>query len=375
MTALTVLTPHCGLRPESPLGGEVYERRLLELLPRFGVIPIIGLPASRSLGAVPEGWEVTYVHPGRWLRWYVAPLAFVPFSVRQLRRRRVDLLRAHSGRFVAPSLFAARRLVDSGWRCPVVLHHHHKDPELAGRVDIIAARRADLVIVLSHETRLQLVQDGVDVARIAVVPAGVDLPPCSPHRSTEVGRPLSLLFMSRLIQRKNPSWAIDALAEISGRGIPARLRLIGRGPLAKALQEQADRLGVSDLVEFTPWVSEEEKASALSRADLLLFPSELEGFGLSALEAQAYGVPVIGGPARATREVVQSGRTGYMCSTRDAFLGSVTQLATNAPLRAQFAAAARDWAESFSWDESARRVAALYSTLASGSPDQREGGR
>src|SRR5689334_12143316 len=86
--SIHVRTPHCGLRSASQLGGEVFERQLLLRLPDYGVFPHIGLPVSRSLETVPAGWDVELLRPGRGLRWYVAPAAFFPYSLRQLRGRK-----------------------------------------------------------------------------------------------------------------------------------------------------------------------------------------------------------------------------------------------------------------------------------------------
>jgi N-acetyl-alpha-D-glucosaminyl L-malate synthase BshA len=96
--------------------------------------------------------------------------------------------------------------------------------------------------------------------------------------------------------------------------IPSKLVMIGDGPDRVAAEEETRRLGVESSVSFLGKI--DNVAPLLATADLFLLPSESESFGLSALEALASGVPVIGTNAGGLPEVVRDGETGFLCEGR-----------------------------------------------------------
>src|SRR6185295_13946317 len=126
------------------------------------------------------------------------------------------------------------------------------------------------------------------------------------------------------------------------RKIPARLILAGDGPEIATAERVAREAGVADRVHFLGEQEDVERVYAAS--DLFLLPSEHESFGLSALEALACGVPVIGTDAGGLPEVVQSGRTGVLVEVGDVE-GAAEQavaLLRDEPRRRRMGAAARE---------------------------------
>jgi N-acetyl-alpha-D-glucosaminyl L-malate synthase BshA len=97
--------------------------------------------------------------------------------------------------------------------------------------------------------------------------------------------------------------------------IPSKLVMIGDGPDRVAAEEETRRLGVESSVAFLGKI--DNVAPLLATADLFLLPTESESFGLSALEALASGVPVIGTRAGGLPEVVRDGETGFLCEVGD----------------------------------------------------------
>lgn len=356
---MIVASPHCGLRLGSRLGGEVYERRLLELLPAHGWECRIGLPRARPVEPV-EGWSVDLLLPPRGLRWYIAPSAFVPWLVGLLRRGEADLLRGHSIRFTGPSLLAARRL--TGADVPIVLHHLHTDPEWA-RLEAPILRRADHVITISSASREALLDAGVDERRITVVPPGVEVAPAEGDLAEawpEAG--LRLLFFGRLEPRKRPDWALRAFAQVRERA-DASLVVAGDGSLREAMGELAAQLGVADRVRFLADVDSARRDRLFASADLLLFPSAREGFGFVAAEAHGQGLPVIATRGQGMDEIVVDGVTGRLVAGAPGDFAAAALELHAAGALGRMGEAARERAAGLTWDRSARDVAAVYDAL------------
>ena len=99
------------------------------------------------------------------------------------------------------------------------------------------------------------------------------------------------------------------------REVPAVLLMVGEGPERASAQALARRLGVHDRVKFLGRHDRIEEIMLL--ADVFLLPSELESFGLSALEAMAAGVPVVGSDAGGLPEVVKHAETGFLLPVGD----------------------------------------------------------
>ena len=349
---------HYRLRPDSDVGGEVYERMLLERLPAHGIDLVLGLPRDHCADNPPPGWHVDVLRHRLARHWLSAPLVFTPYVMRLLLARRVDLLRGHSVRYTGPALLLGRALARS--RVPVVIHHHHFYPRWA-RLEAAICRRADAVITVSEHSRQQLIAAGVLPERIHVVREGVARYPATegwPEAWPLTG--LRLLHVGRLEVRKQAVVAVDTLAELRRLGVAASLVVAGEGPLRGDLVERARLLGVGDGVRFVGRVSDEDKWRLYDSADVLLFASTLEGFGLVVAEAQSRGVPVVAAAGTATAEALDPGRSGFLEQPDgEAFAARVRQL-TDEQQRQAMASRAVEFARRFDWDSCAEGVAEVY---------------
>jgi N-acetyl-alpha-D-glucosaminyl L-malate synthase BshA len=105
--------------------------------------------------------------------------------------------------------------------------------------------------------------------------------------------------------------------------IPSKLMMVGDGPEKEAAENLCNKLGISDKVIFFGNSNEIDKI--LSFTDLFLLPSETESFGLAALEAMAWGVPVISSNTGGLPEVNFNGISGYLSD-----VGNTQEMAQNA---------------------------------------------
>ncbi|MDB4880132.1 MAG: putative glycosyltransferase [Gemmatimonadetes bacterium] len=123
-----------------------------------------------------------------------------------------------------------------------------------------------------------------------------------------------LMHISNFRPVKRVRDVIGIFARVT-REIPSDLVMVGDGPDRVDAEQEARRLGVSEHVHFLGKL--DSVAPLLASADLFLLPTASESFGLSALEALATGVPVIGTRAGGLPEVVRDGETGALCAVGD----------------------------------------------------------
>ena len=123
-----------------------------------------------------------------------------------------------------------------------------------------------------------------------------------------------LMHISNFRPVKRVRDVVEIYAKVA-REVPSVLVMVGDGPDRVDAEQEARRLGVSDSVFFLGKL--DSVAPLLASADLFLLPTASESFGLSALEALATGVPVIGARTGGLPEVVRNGETGALCEVGD----------------------------------------------------------
>jgi len=137
-----------------------------------------------------------------------------------------------------------------------------------------------------------------------------------------------LLVVARLDPIKGQEVAIKALAQVVKHFPSAKLVLVGNGSFSSArrgglglpkgmrwldrLEGLADRLGVRDNVIFTGHITSGELRSAYTRADVVILPSKLEGFGLVVIEGWLYKKPVVASCRAGVAELITDGKNGYL---------------------------------------------------------------
>src|SRR5262252_8644158 len=122
------------------------------------------------------------------------------------------------------------------------------------------------------------------------------------------------MHVSNFRSVKRVTDVVKIFAEVE-RQVPSVLMMVGDGPDRVDAEAASRELGLQDKVFFLGKI--DAVAPLLAGADLFLLPSSTESFGLSALEALASGVPVIGSNAGGLPEVVRDGETGFLCEVGD----------------------------------------------------------
>lgn len=192
---------------------------------------------------------------------------------------------------------------------------------------------------------------------------GVDTEAFHPRfRSAEMRQRLSdghaddllLLSVGRLSSEKRLGDLRRVLEDVPG----TRLALVGDGPERAALEAHFRGLPA----HFAGYLTGEALSQAYASADVFVFPSQLETFGLAATEAMASGVPVVGARVGGIPDVVEEGVTGYTFAAGDvkALVESVRTLAADRMRLPEMSAAARAFAETQTWPAMMDGVIDLY---------------
>ncbi|HWK16918.1 MAG TPA: glycosyltransferase family 4 protein [Solirubrobacteraceae bacterium] len=242
-------------------------------------------------------------------------------------------------------------------------------------VERAMVRRADHVVTCSRYMRSHVATVfGVPVARITVIPNGIDprdLEPVVDDLGALRGRYAAaeerlVLLVGRLVYEKGFHLALDALAPVIKRLGNVRFVVAGTGTAENELKRQARRLGLSKHGSFLGWVGDDMLHSLYRVADLCIVPSIYEPFGLVALEAMASGCLCVVADTGGLREVVPGdGTVGLRFPSRDsAALGAVVgKVLTDDLARARLIAEAREHVLGFDWAEVARRTREVYAGL------------
>ncbi|UNX55738.1 glycosyltransferase [Georgenia sp. TF02-10] len=149
-----------------------------------------------------------------------------------------------------------------------------------------------------------------------VVPCIVPVPDPVPPRPPR-GPRLRLVDVGALVDRKDPLLAVETVAELQRRGVPAELVLVGEGELRGAVTRRAAELGLADRVRLTGALPAAGVLAELARADLFLGPTRGDNFFVSAAEALVAGRPVVVGATGGQGEYIRP-EVGALVPVQDA---------------------------------------------------------
>src|SRR2546423_377932 len=206
--------------------------------------------------------------------------------------------------------------------------------------------------------------------RVAALDLGTDPSRFNPSRDTGalrrrwgVGDGPIILTVARLVPHKGQDLGIRALATLS-RDFPSlRYIVVGEGHDELRLRSLARELGVTDKVGFVGPMRDDELPEAYATSTIYLGASRVdreinvEGFGISFLEAGASGIPAVAGDSGGVRSAVRDGQTGIVVPPTDAeaITEAIRSLLLNPQRRQEMGRAARHAVEThYNWDRVAR---------------------
>ena len=242
------------------------------------------------------------------------------------RAEKLDLFHVHYAIPHSISAILARESIKQKRYVPVITTLHGTDITLVGAdrsylpITRYGLQQSDGVTAVSKFLKQATIEtfdfDEIEVIPNFICPTHYKRLPDSPLRQELAPNGERLLVhVSNFRPVKRPADCIEILAKVREGGENARLIMVGDGPERSAVYYHAEQLGME---EHTVFVGKQANiAEYLGVADVFLLPSELESFGLAALEALACEVPVIATRIGGIPEVVNDGESGFLSDVGD----------------------------------------------------------
>ncbi len=232
-----------------------------------------------------------------------------------------------------------------------------------------ALQRADLILADAASTQRDLADVyRVPLEKIRVLYPGADArfrPDVAEDAKSRVrartrGKPY-LLSVGTIQPRKNYVRLLEAFAKIIANcGLQiANLQLVicgGRGWMYDEIYQAVERLGLSERVLFTDFVSDDDLPALYALATLFVYPSLYEGFGLPIAEAMACGAPVLSSNASSLPEVAGDAALYFDPYNVDVLAEAMRRALSDESLRADLRAGGFAQAKKFSWERAAREL-------------------
>jgi glycosyltransferase involved in cell wall biosynthesis len=259
-------------------------------------------------------------------KFYNVPIAN-SLTISLLNEEKPDIINTHQ----YPVYFSdVSALVSSLRSIPLFLHVHVvPDPKsvFSGFVlksyyrffERFTLHASRCIIAPSQAYRVMLIRMGVNPEKIRVAPYGVDLSRFNPAQNSENFKKYFnlegskvILTVGRLNYQKGFHHLLKAMPKILLQVPNAKLVIVGEGELMTNLRNLSNFLGIANRVIFTGALSQSSVNEAYASADVFVLPSLFESLGISMLEAQAMGKPVVGTRVGGLPETLIENKSGIL---------------------------------------------------------------
>ena len=256
----------------------------------------------------------------------------------KIRQHKPDVVHLHSRR--GADIFGALAARAAG--VPVVLSRRVDNPE-SKFVSRLKYGLYDHVITISDAIRQVLLSQNVPADKVSLVHSAIDAAEYQQPESRELflqefelpADSLVLGVVAQLIARKGHRYILDVLPNLLEQHANAHLLIFGQGPLREALESSVRDAGLEESVTFTGF--RDDLPRWLGCLDVLLHPVDMEGLGVSLLQAAAASVPIIGARAGGVPEIIEHEKSGLLIEVGDtqALLAAMNKLLADPEKRQQ----------------------------------------
>jgi glycosyltransferase involved in cell wall biosynthesis len=273
-----------------------------------------------------------------------ADLGMVWRLMRLIRSERPDLVHLHSRRGADIWGGIAARLTGT----PCVLSRRVDNPEARWQV-ALKYRLFDHVITISEGIRRVLLEEGLPPSQVSCVRSAVDAAPyLAPvdreaflHEFKLPSNAIVIGMVAQLIPRKGHRYLLDAVDVLRREHPQLQVLLFGKGPLQDELASEIAKRGLGEVVHLVGFRS--DLPQWLGGLDILAHPADMEGLGVSLLQASAAAVPIVTSRAGGLPEAVEDGVSGLLIPPGDvaALTQALRRLLNEPALRRELGAAGR----------------------------------
>ena len=277
-----------------------------------------------------------------------------------------DVIHAHDW-----MTFLAGLTIKEKFGKPLVLHIHSLETDRSGigsrgsvyQLEQYAAQQADAIIAVSQYTASVLVHHyGIDADKISVVHNGIE--PITAFKTEKPFPEKLVVFLGRLTGQKGPDYFLETAQKVMLAYPNVRFVIAGTGEKLKALIETGAYKQLGTRLHFTGFLPREKVFEMLSMADVYCMPSVSEPFGLSALEAASFGVPIVISNQAGVSEVLPSALRADFWDVIG-MARQIVSLLRDEELSNQKVKEAYKDLEEVSWSFAAEKSVALYEKLLS----------
>ncbi len=255
---------------------------------------------------------------------------------------------------------------------PFIAHVHSTEYERTARqvdqrifeIEKQSLAKADAIIAVSHMAKDVLIRRyGLDESKINVIYNGVDRAQANRPKPSNIVRDEKIvLFMGRMTLQKGPEYFLAAARKVLEVFGNVRFIMAGSGELLEQTMRLADQLGISDRVIFPGFLRGDEVERAFRSADLYVMPSVSDPFGIAALEAASFDVPVLVSRQSGVSEVMR-----HMLKTDfwdiDDMADKIVAVLRHPPLQAALRKHGGFEVQNLNWGIAAQAVVGVYQAL------------
>ena len=281
-----------------------------------------------------------------------------------LRRKRIEKILIGHGSHYVRLAFLANLLLKIPYN--IIVYLEEILPLERKKTIRKSFKRADRIVAISHFVKKRLMEIGIPGDKIVVIHPGIDperfLPgpePSPVKKRHHLENKKVILTIARLGEHKGHANVIRALPRVLEKASEAIYLVVGSGEKESRLKGLVKELGLKDKVIFTGEVEEEELPLYYAACDVFIMPSDIEGFGIVFLEANACGKPVIGGKVGGITDAIIAGETGLLVDPFDInqIADALVKLLTNSGLAQRLGKRGRERIEEeLNWGETAKRI-------------------